>query len=244
VTSAKNIYRALERCQLGVDGIVLESLALSRVLLTENDMEAGCVLIDLGGDITNIAVFHDGAIRHSTVAPLGGKNITNDIAIGLRTSLPQAETLKIAHGAALASMVDPTEMISVPGMAGRPDKEISSNVLASIIEPRMEEIFSLVGRELRKVTRMDTLTAGMIVTGGGSQLAGTVELAEQIFDMPVRLGELRGLAHVPEGLDASLCASALGLLVYGFTHEPVERARGGKMLSWMSRLEKWITKRL
>jgi len=244
VTSAKNIYRALERCQLAVDHMVLESLALSKVLLGDNDLQAGCVLIDIGGDITNVSVFYEGAVRQSAVVPLGGRNVTNDIAIGLRTSLGQAETLKIAHGAALTSMVDPTEMVVVPGMVGRADKEISRNVLASIIEPRIEEIYSLVSRELRKVTRMDGLTAGMVITGGGALLPGTIELAEQIFDMPVRLGELRGLAHVPDALNTPVHAAGLGLLTYGFSVEPAERSQRRKVRSWMSRLEQWITKRL
>lgn len=244
VTSAKNIYRALERCRLGVDHMVLEALALSRVLMTDNELQAGCVLVDIGGDITNVSVFYDGAVRQSAVVPLGGRNVTNDIAIGLRTSLGQAETLKTAHGAALTSMVDPTEMVVVPGMVGRPDKEISRNVLASIIEPRIEEIYSLVSRELRKVTRVDGLTAGMVLTGGGSLLPGTVELAEQIFDMPVRSGGLRGLAHVPDVLNSPVYAAGLGLLTYGFTAEPAERGQRRKVQSWMSKLEQWITKRL
>ena len=244
VTSAKNIYRALERCHLTVDNIVLESLALSHVLLNENDLEAGSVLVDIGGDITSVSVFYDGAIRHSAVVPLGGRNVTSDIAIGLRTSLPRAEELKLAHGAALTSLVDPTDMISVPGLAGRADREISRNVLASIIEPRQEEVFSLAARELRKGTAADALTAGMILTGGGSELPGVVELAEQIFDMPVRMGEMRGLAHVPDGLESPAFAAALGLLVYGFNAEPIDQPRGGKMRSWLTRLENWITKKM
>jgi cell division protein FtsA len=123
VTSAKNIYRALERCGIGIDAIALEALAQSQVLLDTHDIESGCVLMDIGGDITNISMFFDGAIRYTAVIPLGAKNVTNDIAIGLRTSVTQAEELKLAHGAALTSLVDPTEMIVVPAVAGRSDKE-------------------------------------------------------------------------------------------------------------------------
>jgi len=244
VTSARNIYRALERCQLGVDHMVLESLALSHVLLVDNDVEAGCVVLDIGGDITNLSVFYDGAIRHTSVVPLGGKNVTNDIAIGLRTSISQAEELKLAHGAALGSMVDPTEMIAVPGVAGRPPKEVSRNVLASIIEPRMEEILSLVARELKKIVQADSLTAGMVFTGGGSLLSGTLELAEQMFDMPVRLGMINNIAHTPDELDNARHASAHGLLAYGFAEEPDSATRRGTVKSFLSRLENWITKRL
>ncbi len=244
VTSARNIYRALERCELAIDHVVLESLALSQVLLSDNDLEAGCVLLDIGGDITNISVFYDGAIRHTAVVPLAGRNVTNDIAIGLRTSITQAEDLKLAHGAALTAMVDASEMINVPGVAGRSPKEVSRNVLAAIIEPRMEEIFSLTTRELKKVISLDSLTAGMIFTGGGSLLPGTVELAEQMFDMPVRPGRINGVAHIPEELDTASYAAAHGLLVHGFTCEPDPSARGGKMKSWLSKLENWITKKL
>lgn len=172
VTSAKNIYRALERCRLNVDHMVLEALALAEVLLDENEKDIGVITLDIGGDITNIAIFSEGAIRHTAAIPLGGKNVTNDIAIGLRTSVEQAEQLKINYGSALASMVDPEEMITVQGLAGRPDREISRNVLALIIEPRMEEILSLVVRELKKELHGDLFTAGMVLTGGGSLLPG------------------------------------------------------------------------
>ncbi|MBD3257866.1 cell division protein FtsA [candidate division GN15 bacterium] len=244
VTSAKNIYRALERCNLAVDHIVLESLALSHALLIEDDLEAGCVLLDLGGDITDVSLFYDGAIRHTAVIPLGAKNVTNDIAIGLRTSVTQAEDLKLAHGSALTSSVDPTEMISVPGVGGREPKEVSRNVLASIIEPRMEEIFSLVARELKKAAQPDALTGGMVLTGGGALLSGSVELAEQIFDMPVRAGTIRGLASVPEEINTQVHAASLGLLLYGFAHEADTVARRKAVKGWLSRLENWITKRL
>jgi len=244
VTTAKNIYRALERCHLEVDHMVLESLALSQVLLNENDLESGCAVMDIGGDITNVSVYFDGAVRHSATVALGGRNVTNDIAIGLRTSVGQAEDLKLAHGAALTSLIDPAEMIVVPGMSGRPDKEISRNVLVSITQPRVEEIFSLVARELRQVIASDGLTAGIVLSGGGARLPGIVDLAEQIFDMPVRKGELKGLAHVPDSLATPDYAAGLGLLVYGFTTNPSPQPRGAKVRSWLSRIESWITKKM
>lgn len=244
ITSAKNVYRALERCRLSVSHIVLESLALSNVLLSEDDTESGCVLIDIGGDITDISIFYDGAIRHTAVIPLGGKNVTNDIAIGLRTALQQAEDLKLNYGAALSSQVDPAEMIKVTGMAGRGDKEVSRNVLAAIIEPRVEEILSLAGREVRKLMQFDRLTAGLIITGGGSLLPGTVELAEQMFDMPVRQGTARNISHVPEAMESAGFTGALGLLAYGFSADPAEERRGKAVRSWLGRLENWITKKL
>jgi len=244
VASAKNIYRALERCQLGVDHIVLESLAQSTVLLGEEETEAGCMIIDLGGEIACASLFYDGAIRHTAVVPLGGKNVTNDIAIGLRTSVGQAEQLKLTYGAALASSVDPDEMIQVPGVAGRPPRELSRNVLASIIEPRMEEILSLINKELKKVCRLDLFTAGIVLVGGGSLLPGTFELAEQIFDMPVRMGEIRGIAHTSDELGDARFATAHGLLVYGFNNEALVGGRGGALGSFFRKLEHWITRRL
>jgi cell division protein FtsA len=244
VTSARNVYRALERCHLDVDHIVLESLALSHVLLNETNLEAGCMLLDIGGDITSVSVFFDGAIRHSFTVPLGGRNVTNDIAIGLRTSVTQAEDLKIAHGAALTTSVDASEMIEVPGPGGRAVKEISRNVLASIIEPRMEEIFSLVARDLRQSVSLDRLASGIVVTGGGASLLGVTELAEQMFDVPVRLGELKGFAHVPENLGAPCYAAGFGLLMYGFANEPTATHRSGRMRSLLSRLEDWITRKM
>ncbi len=244
ITSARNIYRALERCHLGVDHMVLESLAQSHVMLTDNETESGCAIVDLGGEITNASLFFDGAIRHTTVVPLGSRNVTNDIAIGLRTALDHAEDLKMNHGAALASMVDPTEMVEVPGVAGREARSISRNVLASIIEPRMEEILSLVNRDLKKVHRLDMFTSGVILTGGGAILKGTLELAEQIFDMPVRLGTITGIEHTPEELDSPSFATAHGLMVFGFENIPDDKGVGGALGGILKKIEQWITKKL
>jgi len=244
VTSAKNIYRALERCELNVDHMVLESLALSHCLLNENEQEIGAVIIDIGGDITNLSVFYNGAIRHTAVVTLGGKNVTNDIAIGLRTSVEQAEELKLTYGSALASMVDAEEMLTVQGVAGRDPRQLSRNVLASIIEPRMEEILSLVARELKKVQGGELLTAGIVLTGGGALLEGSVELVEQLFDMPVRRGDVRGIRHVPDELESVKYATAHGLLIYGFAHEALEAQRRKKVKGLLKRIENWITKRM
>ncbi|UCD65195.1 MAG: cell division protein FtsA [Candidatus Zixiibacteriota bacterium] len=243
VTSAKNIYRALERCHLSVDHMVLESLALSQVLLTDSELELGVIVVDVGGDITNMSVFYDGAIRYTGVISLGAKNVTSDIAIGLRTSVDQAERLKTTHGAAVASMADPEEMVTVAGAVGRPDREVSRNVLASIIEPRMEEIFSLVMREIKKVGITDRLAAGIVLAGGGSLLPGAVELAEQIFDMQVRTGRIERIEHIPDELDSVRYATVHGLLRYGFQHEPLPGGKRGRVRSLLKRFENWITRR-
>jgi len=240
VTTAKNIYRALERCNLGVDHIVLESLAISKVLLSEAEKENGVVLVDVGGDLTNISVFLEGAIQHTAVVPLGSRNVTNDIAIGLRTSVESAEELKLAHGNALASMVNAEEMIEVPGVAGKPPREISQHVLASIIEPRMEEIYSLVYREIKKAGATEIMAGGLVLTGGGVMLAGSVELAEQIMDAPVRWGELRGIASTPDELNNNRFVTAHGLLAYGFETEPLDSSSSAGVKGFFKRFENWI----
>ncbi len=205
-------------------------------------MITGAVLIDIGGDITNMALFYDGAIRTTAAIPLGSRNVTNDIAIGLRTTLDQAEELKLIHGSALASMVDPEEMVNVMGVAGKASRDISRNVLASIIEPRMEEILSLVARELKKIGRTENIAAGIVLTGGGALLPGTVELAEQLFDVPVRLGRINGMTHVPDELNSVRFATAHGLLLYGFTNEAQVSTAGRAVSGWWKRIEGWITK--
>ena len=242
ITSAKNIMRALERCRLGVDHMVLESLALSKTLLSEQEMEDGIIMVDIGGDITNISVFYNGAIRFTSVVSLGGKNVTNDIAIGLRTSVEQAEAIKIAHGAAMASMVEAEEMITITGMMNRPSKEVSRNVLSSIIEPRIEEIFSHVAKEIRKAGIRDIPAGGILLTGGGVLLPGTIELAEQIFDMPVRIDKIKNIEHIPDELNSTRYAASHGLICYGFENEPVKGTKSGSMKGWLKKFEDWITK--
>jgi cell division protein FtsA len=242
VTTAKNIYRALERCDLGVDHLALESLAVSHVLLNETEMETGVALIDIGGDLTNVAVFYDGAIRHTAVVSLGSRNITNDIAIGLRTGVGEAEDLKVSQGAAVASAVNPEEMISVRGADGLSAKEVSRNVLCSIIEPRMEEIFSLALREIRRAGMSEMPAGGLVLTGGGALLNGAARLAEQIFDMPARPGVLHGLESIPDELNSTRYATTLGLLLYGFGNEPVKLSRTGNVRGLLKRFENWVSK--
>ncbi len=242
ITTARNIYRALERCQLDVDRMVLESLALSDALLSDEETEQGIVMLDIGGDHTNFSVVYDGAIRHTTVIPLGGRNVTNDIAIGLRCSVDQAETLKISHGCAMAAMADPEEMISIPSASAQTPKEISCNVLASIIEPRMEEILSLTLREIKKAAVTDMLTGGLVLTGGGALLTGMVQLSEQIFDTRVRIGKVTQIEHTADELQDSRYDTAHGLLIHSFQEELVVDSRpAGK--GWLKRFENWLSRR-
>ncbi len=242
VTSAKNIYRSLERCEIDVDHLVLQSLGASYSALSGSEEEMGVVLIDIGGELTDVAVFFDGSIRHTGVVPLGGKNVTNDIAIGLRTSVNQAEQLKMNHGCAMSSMVDPDDMMDVPTAAGTDNRSISRNVLSTIIEPRMEEIISLAAREIRKANPPEALAAGVMLTGGGALLPGTVELAEQILDMPVKLARPAGIIDIPENMNRADYATVQGLVGYGFRHG-VETGHKKKGFGGLfKRMENWISK--
>lgn len=242
VTSARNIYRSLERCEIGVEHLVLQSLASSYASISDSEEEMGVVLIDIGGDLTDVAVFYDGSIRHTGVVPLGGKNVTNDIAIGLRTSVDQAEKLKIDFGSALTSLVDPDEMMEVTAAMGRKSRSISRNVLASIIEPRMEEILSLVAREIKKANPPEALASGVILTGGGATLPGSVELAEQILDMPVKLGVPTGVNELAEGLATPELATAIGLVSFGHKHGPGDEIKRSGFRNFFKRIENWISK--
>ncbi|RKX31397.1 MAG: cell division protein FtsA [Candidatus Zixiibacteriota bacterium] len=241
VTSAKNIYRSLERCEIDVEHLVLQSLASSYAVINDSEEEMGVVLIDIGGDLTDVAVFFDGSIRHTGVVPLGGKNVTNDIAIGLRTSVEQAEQLKKSYGSALTSLVDADEMMEVPGTMGRKARTLSCNVLASIIEPRMEEILSLAAREIKKANPPDALAAGAILTGGGAMLPGVVELAEQILDMPVKIGEPRGIDDLPTDMKTPDFATAVGLVNFGHKHGPGIEVKKGGLRGLFKKFENWIS---
>ncbi len=242
VTSAKNIYRSLERCEISAENLVLQSLASSYANISNNEEEIGVVLIDIGGGLTDVAVFYDGSIRHTGVVPLGGRNVTNDVTIGLRTSVDQAEQLKLGFGSALTAMVDPDEMMEVTTAMGTNPRSISRIVLASIIEPRMEEILSLAAREIKKAGAPEPLAAGAILTGGGAMLPGTVELAEQILDMPVKLGLPSGIEELPENMATTEFATAIGLVNYGYRHEAsMEKTRDG-FRGLFKKIENWITK--
>jgi len=218
-TSAQNIYKAIWQAGWEVEELVLESLASSYSVMSSEEKELGAVVIDLGGGTTDLAIFYDGSIRHTAVIGLGGNNVTNDLAIGLRTPVEQAEVLKKNYGCALAGLVDAGDIITVPGVGGRPNKEISRTVLASIIEPRMEEIFSLAVREVKRTNLGQLLAAGVIITGGGSLLEGSVELAEQIFDMPARLGRAQGCRGLEEVASSPIYATGVGLVLYGLTQK-------------------------
>jgi cell division protein FtsA len=238
VTSAQNIYRSVKKAGLEVYDLVLQPLASSYALLSPEEEELGVALLDLGGGTTDIAIFHDGSIRHTAVIGVGGQNVTNDIAIGLRTPVEQAEEIKKSYGCALSGMVDSDEMIKVPGVGGREPKEISRAVLAAIIEPRAEEIFSLILREMKKTSYSDLLAAGIVLTGGGSLMEGMVELAEQIFDMPVKKGVPRGFSGLVDVASTPIHSTGVGLILYGWEQLKEGKSKGGsKEKGWFRRIK-------
>ena len=193
VTSAQNIVRSCNRSDLDVSDIVLESLASSKSILTEEEREIGVAIVDIGGGTSDIAIFTNNAIRHTGAVALGGNNLTSDIAFGLRTSISAADKIKIKYGCALTEMVRPDETIEVPGVGGRPSRTVERRVLAEICEPRMEEILALVYQELEHSGLKRQLGAGVVLTGGAALIPGCAELAEEIFQLPTRLGYPRNV---------------------------------------------------
>lgn len=228
IISAQNIYKSIRRAGLEVKDLVLEPLASSYALLSPQEEELGILLIDLGGGTTDIALFYDGSLRHTAVIGLGGKNITNDIAIGLRTPVDQAEELKKNFGCALTRLVDPNEMIQVPGVGGRGPKEISRSVLAAIIEPRVEEIYSLVLKEIKRTEFADCLAAGIVLTGGGSLMEGIVELAEQVFAMPTKVGRPTGIEGLSNIISNPMHSTGVGLILWGLRKPEEKRSEKEK----------------
>lgn len=228
VTSAKNMCRSIQRCGLKVNDLVLEPLASAHAVLAPDERDMGVVLLDIGGGTTDVALFYEGSIRHTSIVPLGGSNVTSDIAIGLRTPIDRAEEIKIQSGCALASRVRPEEEMVVPGVGGRADKRISRHLLASMIEPRMEEIFQLANREVKKHHYAELLGAGVVLTGGTSLMAGAVELAEQVFQMPVRRGVPSGLTGLAENVRDPRHSTGVGLILHALDSEATENGNGSE----------------
>ncbi|MDY6973555.1 MAG: cell division protein FtsA [Thermodesulfobacteriota bacterium] len=215
VTSAQNIIKCANRAGLDVCDIVLESLASSEAVLSEEERNLGAALIDFGGGTTDMAIFSRGAIKHTSVLTLGGDNLTYDIAIGLRTPKLEAEKIKIKYGCGLSSLIRKEETIEVPGVGGRKPRVLSRQILGEILEPRVEEIFSMIYRELARSGYEDALSSGVVVTGGSSELTGVTEQAEQIFRTPARVGYPQGISGLVEVVNKPMYATAVGLVLYG-----------------------------
>ena len=215
VTSAQNIIKCANKAGLDVNDIILEQLGASEAVLDQDEREIGVALLDIGGGTTDLAIFVGGTIQHTSVIALAGNHVTHDISIGLRTPKQEAERLKRKYGCALASMIRKDETIEVPSVGGRKPRILSRKTLAEIIEPRMEEIFELVNQNLNESGLVDLIGAGIVLTGGGSIMEGTVELAERVFGMPVRLGTPRWVGGLADSVASPLYATSVGLALYG-----------------------------
>ncbi|WP_286223866.1 cell division protein FtsA [Polynucleobacter sp. HIN6] len=243
VSAAQNIVKCVRRCGLEVNDLILQPLASSLAVLTEDERELGVVLIDIGGGTTDIAIYSQGSIRHTAVIPIAGDQITNDIAMALRTPTIEAEDLKIHHGVAKQDMADPNAMIDVPGVGDREPRPMSKQALAAVIEPRVEELFTLVRNIVRESGYEDMVSSGIVLTGGTAMMPGMVELAEQVFLKPARIGTPEYRGHLHEVLRSPRYSTGLGLLMEGQAQMMRGRRaiQGGSLQSVVARMKEWFT---
>jgi cell division protein FtsA len=215
VNAAQNIEKCIKLCGLGVDDIILEQLASSYSVLTEDEKDLGVCMVDIGGGTSDIAIYTEGAIKHTAVIPIAGDQVTNDIAMALRTPTQNAEEIKIKYACALGSLAGENETIKVPSVGDREDRSLSRQALAEVVEPRYEELFTLIQAELRRSGFEDLIPAGVVLTGGASKMEGVVELAEEIFHMPVSIGKPKNVSGLADIVRNPIYATAVGLLQYG-----------------------------
>lgn len=243
VSAAQNIIKCVRRCGLEVDDIILEQLASSYSVLTDDEKGLGACLVDIGGGTTDIAVFTEGSIRHTAVIPIAGDQVTNDIAVALRTPTQYAEEIKIKYGCALTQLAKSEETIEVPGVGERKPRRLARQTLAEVVEPRYEELFSLVQAELRRAGFEDLIASGIVLTGGSSKMEGVIDLAEEVFHMPVRLGLPQDIAGLADVVRNPIYATGVGLLMYGhqqrYSKKPIARVSGGFKGVW-SRMKGWF----
>jgi cell division protein FtsA len=242
-SAAQNIVKCVQRCGLVVEDVVLEQLASSFAVLTDDEKELGVCLVDIGGGTTDIAVFAAGAIRHTAVIPIAGDQVTNDIAVSMRTPTQYAEDIKLRYACALAQLANPDESIEVPSVGDRPARRLARQTLAEVVEPRYEELFNLIREELRRSGLEEVIAAGIVLTGGSSRMEGAIELAEEIFHVPVRLGlpaHVRGLADVVRN---PIYSTGVGLLIYARENVAAGArgaARGGNVVDAFERMKSWF----
>ena len=227
VAAAQNIVKCIKRCGLDVSDLILQPLASSNAVLTEDEKELGVCLVDIGGGTTDIAVFKSGSIRHTAVISIAGDQVTNDIAVAFRTPTQSAEEIKVKHGCALRQLADSREVVGVPGVDGREARELSLQTLAEVIEPRGVELYELVLQELRRSGMEEMIASGIVITGGSSMMRGMIELGEEIFHMPVRLGMPRYVDGLSEVINNPRYATGVGLVLMG--KQQVERQLTGQM---------------
>jgi cell division protein FtsA len=229
VAAAQNIVKCIKRCGIEVSDLILQPLASSLAVLTEDEKELGVCLVDIGGGTTDIAVFKQGAIRHTAVVPIAGDQMTNDVAVAFRTPTQSAEDIKVKHGCALRQLADPREIVEVPGVDGREPRQLSVQTLAEVLEPRVVELYELVLNELRRSGMEEMIASGIVITGGSAMMRGMVELGEEIFHMPVRMGLPRYVGGLSEVVSNPRYATGVGLVLMG--KQQLERHISGQMES-------------
>jgi cell division protein FtsA len=242
VTSLHNIINAITRVGLDINEIVLEQLAASEAVLSSDEKDLGVALLDIGGGTTKIAVFTEGCIKHTAVLPIGGNYITSDIAQGLRTPLADAEYIKIKYGCAHLPLIPKDENIAVASVGGREPREVSRHILGRIIEPRVEEILKMAYREIMKPEFENVLSAGIVLTGGTALMEGIDALAEQVFDMPVRIGSPTGIGGLTDMVNSPAYATSVGMILYGGGCLMKSRAKNGSGFfdRIFSRIAQWF----
>ena len=244
VSAAQNIIKCIRRCGLEVDDIILEQLASSQAALTEDERDLGVCLVDIGGGTTDIAIFTDGAIRHTAVIPIAGDQVTNDIAVALRTPTQAAEDIKKRYGCALIQLAHSDETIETPSVGDRPPRRLARQTLAEVMEPRVEELFELVKGELRRSGFEELIGSGIVLTGGSSKMDGIVELAEEVFHVPVRLGMPTHIAGLSEVVKNPIYSTGVGLIQFGQLNQGKrERAKPRESFSISSvyqRMKSWF----
>jgi len=243
VSAAQNIIKCVRRCGLEADDLVLEQLSSSYAVLTEDEKELGVCLVDIGGGTTDIAVFTEGAIRHTAVIPIAGDQVTNDIAVALRTPTQHAEEIKIKYACALTQLARNDQTIEVPSIGERPPRRLSRQTLAEVVEPRYDELLNLVQAELRRSGFEDLIAGGVVVTGGSAKMEGLIELAEEVFHMPVRLGIPQYVTGLGDVLNNPIYATGVGLLLFGHKNRAARMdelpASGGVKVVW-ERMKSWF----
>lgn len=242
VSAVQNIMKCIHRCGLEVNGLILQPLASSRAVLEDDEKELGVCLVDIGGGTTDLAVFTRGAIRHTAVIPIAGDQITNDIAMALHTPTQAAERIKIQHGCALRQLAD-EKVIEVPGVGDRGARILSRTLLSEIIEPRVEELYLLIQAELRRSGFEDLLSSGIVLTGGSSTMQGMVELGEEIFQLPVRLGMPKYVAGLSEVIKTPRMATGVGLLLYSLEHyqnKPEPQTKSTNFVDVWAKMKAWF----
>jgi cell division protein FtsA len=243
VASAHNIVKCANRSGLDVCDIVLESLASGEAVLTDEEKQLGTALLDLGGGTTDLAIFSGKNIKHTFVLALGGDNLTKDISIGLRAPQKEAEKIKTRYGHCVAARINSDETIEVPGVGGRESRKISRQILGEILEPRMEEIFTLVNREIYRAGMENLIPSGVVVTGGSALLEGVTEIAESVFDLPARLGTPQGIKGLVDVVNNPMYATGVGLVLYGARNQAANkfRIRDSNIFNRvMTRMKRWF----